>query len=635
MWRRVRPVLLMTVRDLRRRPLRTVLVAVLLALVTTIASAAVGRAVASASATSSVDPWVSAATLLVCVMALLVIGLVTAPVHLAAARRSMRQVGLLEAAGGTGREVTLALLAPAGLTALLGAVLGAPLGLLVATAPMTSTQGAGVVTTAGVGLGVVAIAVVVVVVNLLAALTMAWRVRGTSVIDTLEARLPAAPPGRAWLRFLTAAAGLAAGGAAIAIGLSRADLVLIGAGAVAAWAGMAILLATCLVALLGGVRRGPYSLRFALREGARHPMRVVPTTIASATMVALLVTAMAYVGSTHQAEIDRYVPIGPPGSALLLPDSEDAADTLEPEDVDAMTALIASIGAEARAVPVLTPDAPLEMSRPPESVTLLPAAQPQLVGSAGTPTALLATDEIVEAWNYDASVQQALAAGRLVVAPGTFSGGSGAAALDAPEGEADVVIEEILPRGPATVLLPAPVAADLGVEVHAVAVMVIGLDGTALELLAQSAREQGWWLALDQGPPALESAPTQYALLAAAAVVVALMLWIMGALAREEARPDVVTLEAVGARPAFTRWVAAWQSGGAALIAVLAGVPVGLLGTWLLMTARDTTLLWERTSLTIPWAPVLAMLVVVPVVAGVGVAALQPRRPALVRRLAD
>lgn len=638
MWRRVRPVLLMTVRDLRRRPLRTILVAVLLALVTALASAAAGMAVASRSmsATSSVDPWVSATTLLVCVMALGIICLVTAPVHLAAAHRSMRQIGLPEAVGGRDGEVTLALVAPAGLTAVLGAAVGAPVGMLLATTALQASGDAGALTTVALNLGVVAIALVVVAINVVAALLTAWRLRGAAVVDTLHARLPEPAATRAPLRIGAAISCLVLGGGSVVLGLSRTDLLLIGIGAVVTWAGLATVLAVGLTSALGGVRGGPYSWRFALREGARHPMRVVPTTIASATMVALLVAAMAYVGSTHQAERDRYVPSGPPGSGLLLPSDENGTADVTPDGVEAMASLVAATGPEGRAIPLLTPDRQLLLSRDQQTVPLAPADVHSLMGGSTSPTALLASDELVDAWDYAPDVRDALAAGSLVVAPGTLTGGSGPAVLGGPGGAHEVVVAEILPVGPATALLPPAVGAELGTEVHAVAVLVVGLDTPALESLGQTAQDHGWWLAIEQGPPALEHAPTQYALLGAAAVVVALMLWIMGALAREEARSDVVTLEAVGARPAFMRWVAAWQAGGAAVIAVLAGVPVGLLSTRLLMTVRDSTIYAGAASdLVVPWVPVLAMLVVVPLVAGLGVAALQPRRPPLVRRLAE
>ncbi|WP_328804241.1 FtsX-like permease family protein [Occultella kanbiaonis] len=637
MWRRARPVLLMTIRDLRRRPLRTILVAVLLALVTAVGSAAVAMAVASRqiSAGVSTDPWVSATTVLVCGLALGVICLVTAPLHMAAARRNLRQIGLLEAAGGRDGDTTLALVAPAGLTAAVGAVVGAPLGLALASGALWTGGGAASASeTLTVVVGAIAIVVVVVAVNLVAALMTAWRVRGASVVDTLHGHVSESGPTGNPRRIGLAVACLAVGGMVLALGLRRVDLVLVAVGTVVTWAGLAALLAIGLTSLLGTARRGPYSLRFALREGARYPMRVVPTTIASATMVALLVAAMAYVGSTHQAALDRYTPMGPPGSGILMRwDPDGSAHEVTEAETEAVYAMVTEAGADGRAVPLHTPDDPLWLSNDRGTVVFEPADEFSLLGGSGVPAALLATDDLIDAWGYDVSIRDALSAETLLVPPGTLPGGSGTAVLTGPGGERTVRVEEILPRGPATALLPRSVATEL--DAHVVAVLVVGLDPTALEGLGQAAQMDDWTLAIEQGPPELEQAPTQYALLAAAAVVVALLLWLMGALAREEARPDVVTLEAVGARPRFTRWVAAWQAGGAAAIAVIAGIPVGLVGTRLLMPVRDTSLSWEPTSLVIPWLPTLAMLVVVPVVAGLGVAALQPRRPPLVRRLAD
>ncbi|WP_156739933.1 FtsX-like permease family protein [Occultella aeris] len=554
---------------------------------------------------------------------------------MAAAHRNLRQIGLVEAAGGRVGDTTFALVAPAGLTAAAGAVVGAPLGLALASGALSTGGGAASVPeTVTVVVAAIAIAVVVVAVNVVAALMTAWRVRGASVVDTLHGRVSESGRTSSARRIGLAVTCLALGGMVLALGLRRIDLLLVAVGTVVTWAGLAALLAIGLTSLLGRARRGPYSLRFALREGARYPMRVVPTTIASATMVALLVAAMTYVGSTHQAEFDRYTPMGPPGSGIFMRwDPDGLALEVTAAETEAVSAMVTEVGADGRALPLLTPDDPLWLSDGRDTVVFEPADESSLLGGSGVPAALLASDDLIEAWGYDASVRDALSAERLVVAPGTLPGGSETAVLTGPGGERTVQVEEILPRGPATALLPRTVETEL--DVHVVAVLVVGLDPVALEGLGQAAQADGWTLAIEHGAPELEHAPTEYALLAAAAIVVALLLWLMGALAREEARPDVATLEAVGARPRFTRWVAAWQAGGAAAIAVIAGIPIGLLGTRLLMTVRDTSLAWEPTSLVIPWLPTLAMLVVVPLVAGLGVAALQPRRPPLVRRVAE
>ncbi|QGH68341.1 ABC transporter permease [Pseudactinotalea sp. HY158] len=639
MWRRARPVLLMTVRDLRRRPLRTVLVAVLIALVTAVASATVGIAIANRDEASGVamDPWAAATTVLVCVLVLGMICLVTAPVHLAAAHRNMRRFGLLEAAGGRATDTTLALTAPAGLTAALGAGVGAPVGLVLAQlAGQVGDDTAWVLSTAAAVVGAVVIIVVVVAVNVAASLLTAWRVRDAPVVEMLRARPPQGALTHGPRRVGLAVSGAALGATTAMLGLHRVDLLLVGIGAIVTWAGLGALLALGVGSILGSARRGPYSLRFALREGARHPMRVVPTTIASATLVALLVVAMAFLGSTRQAALDRYIPTGPPGSGLLMLSGGDATSVPPTAaDLERISSLIAAAGTDGRAVPLVTPDGPLQLSREQQLVALVPADVDSLLGGSGAPTALVATDGLVDAWNYDTAIRDVIAAGNVAVALGTLDDGDGPAVLAGPGGQHEVEVEEILPRSPMAVLLPPTVATELGHDTHVFAAMAMGLDGGELEELGQRALKDGWMLAIEQGPPELERARTQYTLLAAAAVAVALILWIMGALAREEARADIVTLAAVGARPRFMRSVAAWQAGGVAIIAVIGGVPVGLLATRLLMTLRDASLAHEHTPLVIPWLPVLAMLVVVPLVAGVGVALLQPRRSPLVRRPAE
>lgn len=629
MWRRARPVLLMTMRDLRRRPLRNIFMVVLLTLVSMVGGfAATFMAPATESGGSNMDTWSAVATGVVFVMGLGVIGLVTAPIHLAAAQRNLRQLGLLKAAGARERDLVATMLAPTALIATTAALIGASIGFFLGNGLITLNDPVPAPIVAMQALNAAAVAIVVVVANLVAAAIPAWRLRSLSVVDALRAQAPTGGRGRR-AGLIVAGAATTAGSVGVLLGMPQRSLPVLAPSVLLVWAGASGLLAVAITTLLRRGARGPFSLRYAVADGGRHPGRIVPAVLAGASLVTILVAAMAYVGSTHAAAWERYVPMAPLGSGVVFSFSPSSSGRPSSIDVDTAVAAVADLAPQAGTTPLLVPDT---------LVLRIDGTLEQVVETEGTifGSVLIGTEELVAASDLPDEVAEALAAGHIVTRPGVVRPGA-TTAIVLPGGDRVTEVEEILPvSAPGRILVPPSSALGADMEVEAVGLVVTGLDSGELEQLGQAIQPFGYALAIEQGPPELESAPTQYALLGASAVVVMLVIWLMGALSREESRADVVTLEAVGARPGFTRWAAAWQAGGTGALAALAGAPVGPLAAMLLMAVRDSFYSPAlSTPLIVPWLPLLGVIVVTPLVAGLGVALLQPRHVPLVRRLAD
>ena len=118
---------------------------------------------------------------------------------------------------------------------------------------------------------------------------------------------------------------------------------------------------------------------------------------------------------------------------------------------------------------------------------------------------------------------------------------------------------------------------------------------------------------IENGPPAFDDTATLYGLAAGGILAVLLVTWVVTALAAQEARADLETLEAVGAPPGTRRRIAAGQSGLVATAGAWCGVPAGIALGALLLDVRAGE---GRTpaELVIPWAPVVMLLVALSIV---------------------
>jgi len=218
-------------------------------------------------------------------------GMVVAAAFVVGIQRRLRRVGLVAAIGGEPRHTGLMVLLEGAVLGLLGALMGAGLGVLatrlfsgqldriagrvIGGAPLPLALLAG-----AVALGTVAAT--------LAVLGQARLARRVGIVDALASRMPPpTPPGRVARRGALVAL---AGGAVIAVGTSAANegIQVLGIGVMVAGTLMAVPL---LVAATGRLAtRLPLPLRLAARDTARHGRRVGAAVAAAALALALPVT---------------------------------------------------------------------------------------------------------------------------------------------------------------------------------------------------------------------------------------------------------------------------------------------------------------------------------------------------------
>jgi putative ABC transport system permease protein len=127
----------------------------------------------------------------------------------------------------------------------------------------------------------------------------------------------------------------------------------------------------------------------------------------------------------------------------------------------------------------------------------------------------------------------------------------------------------------------------------------------------------------DSGPPAV--APLLAGMLGAGALVALFVVALVTALSREELRPHLATLGAVGAGPRTRRRLAAAQSGLLGGMAALLAVPTGLVPAVALRQSRTTEVLGPAGDyvvaaqpIVVPWLLIAALVVFVTLLSAAG-----------------
>ena len=109
-------------------------------------------------------------------------------------------------------------------------------------------------------------------------------------------------------------------------------------------------------------------------------------------------------------------------------------------------------------------------------------------------------------------------------------------------------------------------------------------------------------------------------------------------LAAVESRPDMATLGAVGAPPRMRRTLACAQAGFTTGLGVTMGAALGIGFAWVLIvtfSAETQGLASQSWRLLVPWGPVTAIIVAVPLVATLGAYLLTRSQLPMTRRLAS
>jgi putative ABC transport system permease protein len=598
--------------------------------------------------------------------------LVVGPAFAVSARRQERSLAIAAAQGASPRALRALAMAPAIVIGFGASVVAALAGIAVAAVPVAYYElPAVVVPWPRVG-GMVLVGLVV-------AVAAAWLPARTAarldVVATLTGRR-----GNHRVKGWIAAFGVLLAGAGLA-----------GTFAATAANGDANVLAWCIVvaeiglvmttgAIVAGLAkisgRLPLPARFALRDAARHRSRTSPAIAAVLVAVAGATAGLIYLTSDAQFRERVYTPISSPGTTVVH--STDTAlplDGLRPE-------IEATIRGALPGVTTITP-VPVFADATDGTTAMVMIIDPSGAGRGRGPGGLgpvVDDGDLVPVLGLTGRTAEAavaaLRAGRAVVPHGTASS-DGTVELDIQTYLAsdDALIGETLESR--TVRVPATEVGDgvaavpnlpiispslldeLGgeerierfvVETDTVPTtaqtdtlasrlgnleMPSGLDPGETELAGDSTAFVT--ARTERGP---ESAGEAFGALLIALIAAALALgvtWLAAGLAAAESRPDLATLEAVGATPWIRRTVVAAQAGAISVVGTVLGLGTGgVLGAALVRLMRS----WEASStagawtVEVPWLWLVGLAVTLPALA-ISAAWLVTRpRLLLTRRLA-
>lgn len=572
---------------------------------------------------------VSSAALVV-VLALLEAALAAGTAFAVGARRQRRSLALLAVNGARGRDVGRVLLAQGLFYGVTGALFGTALGLGVGRLGLPGLESYGGRLLAGVRvpwLEVVGAAAFGLTAALLAA--------------ALPARLAARVPARAALtgqrgatstpRWVTGTgvALIVIGGLVTVQGATSTRLrtaqtsvallgvVLLEVGAVAC---CPVLIGAA--ARLGG--RLPAAPRLALRDAARQRARSGPTVAAVAAAVSGAMAVSVFLASTDVRDRAVYRPQGPRDQVILSGG--------------------ASSDGRAATVDLATAEAALQPLHPsPFAAQLSLGAGGGYVGagfveptsSYGPPVA--GGVDLLRTLGADPARDADLLAGRAVVAdPRLLHGDTLTVEDDDARGRRRTVrlpaVRAQWPAGyaqPGFIVSP-EVARSAGLRPGEVQHRA-RIDPTASQAtrasVVSAAGDDGIYVQLESGYQSRVGL-VQLALLGVAALLALGVTAVATALAGSEARDDLAVLGAVGAAPSLRRRYGAAQAGVTAVLGGGLGLLIGLVPAAAVIAGRV-----DRIPFTVPWQPVAAFLVALPLLAAFGGALLtRSRLPQVARR---
>ncbi len=559
------------------------------------------------------------------------VGLVAAAAFATGTRRRLREYGLLGAVGADPGQVRRTVLAEAGVLGVLGALLGAVLGLglIGPLTPLVEDLTYREVLSLQIRpLDVLAPAAVGVVAAVGAALWPSRTLARTPAANALAGRIPLgqvprwAPAGA--LVTVTVGVGLLA----LAVNADGAGLwreaatvlgvLMTGLGAAA--------LGVPLIGLLGGLaHRLPLMGRLVARDAARQRTRSA-ATVAALVAVVMVPTVVLTAEATDRARFGSEVQ-GPPTVWVSSP-------YLNGVELPVTPGVLAEV---TEALPV-EPEDRLDLHELQVGAQVLTDVGGPSAHHPGGGPAYVATDEVVALLGLDAAAVAFLDGGGVVdlARPGTLSEAqrestSRPAVLvewneESREVEVALRSVEVAP-GPlgGGLLVPPSVAAGLDAAPRMTVLLTLPRPLTSAEAETAYREVRFANVSLPVDPDDL-SVP---AIALAAALGLALVVVAMTtALAATESDRDLQTMSAVGADPSLRRRFHALQSLLHTLMAAALGIPAALL---LILVA------WEQVGggLVIPWGSLALLGLGVPVlVAGVLWLVMRPARPATARRIA-
>lgn len=619
------------------------------------------------------DPSELVVLVLIVVMVILEVVLLAGPAFAVAARRQARDLALIAASGGTARQSRRVLLGMAIVIGAVAAVVGAVLGVGLARLlqPLAQDQ-----VSAWFGpfevpwLQVLAVAVIGFAAAICAAIVPAWIASRQNVVGVLSGRRSESLPSRRSpiIGLVLVAAGVASAAFGTRNALSGIPIAL---GVLLCVAGVLFILPALVSAAARFSARMPLVIRFATRDADRHRTRTVPAAGAIAVTVVGVVTLGIAFSSDQEQNQESYLPSFTIGDAVVHPRHSTAESDVDPDETRARWESIAAqvekaipgattvaltsgatSEADGRYVVVETGDGgavPLdttigefgELVVTGADGTLPPAVARSLSEREAAAAAETLRSSGAVVFTTDDELRSSQQSARLVIKE--FS--------EEEQTDLDVVTVDV----PATYLDAGERAAPAYAVVTPAMVKKLGVEPRVVGLYVENARlsaaaetDLDEALAAGQFPTTImvergyqetDTAVIVWLLL----VTLGAVLMIGGALtathlALNDARPDLATLSAVGARTRTRRGVAASY---ALVVTLLGAVPGALIGfvPGIAISYPITTEGWpERDSvaahyLEIPWDLVGIVVVGLPLLIALVVAVTTRGRLPMVARV--
>ncbi|NHA00928.1 hypothetical protein G5V59_16165 [Nocardioides sp. W3-2-3] len=596
-------------------------------------------------------------------MVILEVVLLAGPAFAVRAKAQAHTLALVAATGGTPRQARRTVLATGVVVGLVGATVGVTLGIAAGALAVPVAQHFDVTRFGPFDVPWLLLVPVVafgIVSALLAAVVPALSASRQDVVAVLAGRRGEGLPGRRSPLVGVVLLGVGVVAAVLGSGPGSAAPALVAGSALVSVLGMILLVPVAVALAARLAARLPLALRFATRDAARHRTRTVPAVAAVGATVAGVVALGIALNSQEVANAERYSPQAAGGLRLGLDrrrqrsrGHRDGARPLAAGRPGDPPGGGQDLGRRGRLRRVCSS----ARARTCSSLEYMSSlGSPYLVAS-GIPDWMGMTE--AERQRADAVLSRDGIV--LLTEPGARDGAGPAPRLAGDQVTVDVLRSSpetdasatgpvrtgsaTAPARVVTVIRASPVMAVLAPRL----VQRIGLERTTIGLLlpgpisraaqqditeAMSAMSNGGYLYVERG----YQTGTDVKVIRAVLVALGLVLMLGGTLtatflALSDARPDLATMAAVGARPRTRRAVAASYAAVVGFVGALLGAPVGFVPG--LAVSRPLTQDYETgaTVLAVPWLLVLVVVVGLPLITALVVGACARGRLPMTARL--
>jgi hypothetical protein len=547
---------------------------------------------------------------------LIEVAFITGAAFAAGTRRRLREIGLLGASGASEKHIRTTVIGEGLTIGLIGSSLGILLGIavLLLGRPLLHRFVTRLITGLGVSvsdvLGPVAVALVSVLIAVWIPAKTASKIPTTTA---LQGRMPSSPP-RRWVT----PAGLIAsvlGGLLITVSIastSNFSPALVAIGGVMVVGGVAMLASPILAGVSTLADHVPATGRLVLRDSGRHRTR--SAVAVAAIMVILLAPAILATMSETSDQQNLLYGLPEPSNQLLLSGGWDPAFGPTPMEEDDI-ATVAAVVPERELATFETLELRIRTKEQMEIEAASDDAQSTIQLESPSNRVAVATDSLVAALG-DERVGEAIANERIVVLG--VEDKETVVSVDYEELPAVELAVPVLRWSMPRILLPASMAAQYqDAESRPMALFILDRPLTEREQLELSVGE------LDtSGGRDDMSAGTIYAIgagvtLLAVLIVISLVTAVSAAEVDEELRAIV----AVGAPGSFRRRFLGLLTGYQTLIGAALAVPLGLGLIKVFTSSRQSFYQGpfgqlSNSDIFIPWVPLIALIVLTPLVVG-------------------